>query len=217
MKSFIVMGCGRFGESCAKTLVELDNEVLVIDEDYDKIKNISNDVTTAIQCDIMDEMAMKEIGLSNFDVAIISIGSSLTAAIMGTMLAKEAGVKYILAKAPSLREGSILKKVGADKIIYPERDMAKRVAHNLTSKNILDFFQISPKYSMVEQKIHDDWVNLDLEELKIRKRYGVTVVAVERGGDIIVSPSSDLQLMEGDILVIIGSNEQINKIEKSHE
>ena len=137
MKSFIVMGCGRFGESCAKTLMELDNEVLVIDEDYDKIKNISNDVTTAIQCDIMDEMAMKEIGLSNFDVAIISIGSSLTAAIMGTMLAKEAGVKYILAKAPSLREGSILKKVGADKIIYPERDMAKRVAHNLTSKNIL--------------------------------------------------------------------------------
>ncbi|EGS30497.1 TrkA N-terminal domain protein [Peptoniphilus sp. oral taxon 375 str. F0436] len=216
MKSFIVMGCGRFGESCAKTLVELDNEVLVIDEDYDKIKNISNDVTTAIQCDIMDEMAMKEIGLSNFDVAIISIGSSLTAAIMGTMLAKEAGVKYILAKAPSLREGGILKKVGADKIIYPERDMAKRVAHNLTSKNILDFFQISPKYSMVEQKIHDDWVNLDLEELKIRKRYGVTVVAVERGGDIIVSPSSDLQLMEGDILVIIGSNEQINKIEKGH-
>lgn len=216
MKSFIVMGCGRFGESCAKTLMELDNEVLVIDEDYDKIKNISNDVTTAIQCDIMDEMAMKEIGLSNFDVAIISIGSSLTAAIMGTMLAKEAGVKYILAKAPSLREGSILKKVGADKIIYPERDMAKRVAHNLTSKNILDFFQISPKYSMVEQKIHDDWVNLDLKELKIRKRYGVTVVAVERGGDIIVSPSSDLQLMEGDILVIIGSNEQINKIEKGH-
>lgn len=216
MKSFIVMGCGRFGESCAKTLMELDNEVLVIDEDYDKIKNISNDVTTAIQCDIMDEMAMKEIGLSNFDVAIISIGSSLTAAIMGTMLAKEAGVKYILAKAPSLREGSILKKVGADKIIYPERDMAKRVAHNLTSKNILDFFQISPKYSMVEQKIHDDWVSLDLEELKIRKRYGVTVVAVERGGDIIVSPSSDLQLMEGDILVIIGSNEQINKIEKGH-
>ena len=217
MKSFIVMGCGRFGESCAQTLMDLDNEVLVIDEDYDKIKNISNDVTTAIQCDITDELAMKEIGLSNFDVAIISIGSSLTAAIMGTMLAKEAGVKYILAKAPSLREGNILKKIGADKIIYPERDMARRVAHNLTSKNILDFFQISPKYSMVEQKIHDDWINLNLQELKIRKRYGVTVVAVERKGDIIVSPSSDLKLMEGDILVIIGSNEQINKIEKSHE
>ncbi|WP_072469159.1 potassium channel family protein [Urinicoccus massiliensis] len=217
MKSFIVMGCGRFGESCAQTLMDLDNEVLVIDEDYDKIKNISNDVTTAIQCDITDELAMKEIGLSNFDVAIISIGSSLTAAIMGTMLAKEAGVKYILAKAPSLREGNILKKIGADKIIYPERDMARRVAHNLTSKNILDFFQISPKYSMVEQKIHNDWINLNLEELKIRKRYGVTVVAVERKGDIIVSPSSDLKLMEGDILVIIGSNEQINKIEKSHE
>lgn len=217
MKSFIVMGCGRFGKSCAQTLMDLDNEVLVIDADYDKIKNISNDVTTAIQCDITDELAMKEIGLSNFDVAIISIGSSLTAAIMGTMLAKEAGVKYVLAKAPSSREGNILKKVGADKIIYPERDMARRVAHNLTSKNILDFFQISPKYSMVEQKIHDDWVNLNLEELRIRKRYGVTVVAVERKGDIIVSPSSDLKLMEGDILVIIGSNEQINKIEKSHE
>ncbi|VFB16465.1 Ktr system potassium uptake protein A [Urinicoccus massiliensis] len=217
MKSFIVMGCGRFGKSCAQTLMDLDNEVLVIDADYDKIKNISNDVTTAIQCDITDELAMKEIGLSNFDVAIISIGSSLTAAIMGTMLAKEAGVKYILAKAPSSREGNILKKVGADKIIYPERDMARRVAHNLTSKNILDFFQISPKYSMVEQKIHDDWVNLNLEELRIRKRYGVTVVAVERKGDIIVSPSSDLKLMEGDILVIIGSNEQINKIEKGHE
>ena len=203
MKSFIVMGCGRFGKSCAQTLMDLDNEVLVIDADYDKIKNISNDVTTAIQCDITDELAMKEIGLSNFDVAIISIGSSLTAAIMGTMLAKEAGVKYILAKAPSLREGNILTKIGADKIIYPERDMARRVAHNLTSKNILDFFQISPKYSMVEQKIHDDWVNLNLEELKIRKRYGVTVVAVERKGDIIVSPSSDLKLMEGDILVCL--------------
>lgn len=216
MKSFIVMGCGRFGQTCAKTLESLGNEVMVVDENYDKIKHIGDAVTVAVQCDITDEQAMEEIGLSNFDVAIIAIGSSITAAIMGTMLAKEAGIPYILSKAPSPREGAILQKVGADKIIYPEVDMAIRVAHNLTSKNILDYFQISPKYSMVEEKIHGSWVGHSLEDLDIRNKMEITVVAVERGDDIIVSPAGDTVLEDGDILVVLGTNEKVKELEEKH-
>ncbi len=216
MKSFVIMGCGRFGNTVATTLAELGNEVLVVDENYDKVRAISDEVTTAVQCDIMDEAEVADLGLKNFDVAVIAIGSNLEASVMGTLAAKEAGIDYIVAKATTLRQGNILEKLGAHKIIYPERDMAYRVAHNLTSKNILDYIQISSEFSMIETTVPRDWVNKSLAELDVRNSYGVSVVAIERDRDIIVSPYADEVLQEHDLVVILGSDERVREVERAN-
>lgn len=134
MKSFAIIGCGRFGSAVARTLHELGNEVLAIDGDPDVVETISPNVTHAVQADVMDESVMKELGLKNFDVVIVSIGTDLQASIMATLIVKELGVKQVVTKAQSELHGKVLKKIGADKVIYPERDMGIRVAHNLTSK-----------------------------------------------------------------------------------
>lgn len=214
MKSFVVIGCGRFGSTIAATLTELGNEVLAVDEDYEKVNDVSDRVTTAVQCNIMDEGEVEDLGLKNFDVAVIGIGSNIEAAIMATIVAKEAGIPKILCKALSPRMGSILKKLGADNIIYPERDMAIRVAHNLTKKNILDYIQISPEFSIIEIKTPGSWTGKSLVDLDVRNKFGVTVVAVERGKEIIVSPYADEVLRADDVLIILGTDEDVKKLEK---
>lgn len=197
MKSYIVFGCGKFGSSAAKTLSELGNEVMVVDINLDSIEEIADYVTTAIQCDVMDENATSEMGLKNFDAAVVAIGTNFEAAIMSTVLAKEAGIEYIVAKATSNRQALILKKLGADKIIFPERDMGVRVAHNLSASNLMDFIQLSPDYSIAEFLCPVTWVGKNLKQLNVRSKYKVTVLAIERGNDDIkIDPYPDSLLQE---------------------
>ncbi|MDO5713701.1 MAG: TrkA family potassium uptake protein [Tissierellia bacterium] len=217
MKSFVVIGCGRFGSTVATTLTELGNEVLAVDESYEKVNDISDEVTTAVQCNIMDEGEVEDLGLKNFDVAIVAIGSNIEASIMATIMAKEAGIEYILCKALTKRMGSILLKLGADNIIYPERDMALRVAHNLTKKNILDYIQISPDFSLMETKPLPSWVGKSIEQLDIRNKYGVTIVAIERGKDVIVSPYAGELLKSDDVVVILGPDDKVKDLEEKND
>lgn len=212
MKSFAVIGCGRFGSAVARTLFDLGNEVLAIDGDMDVVDNIAGQVTHAIQADVMDEGVLRELGLSNFDVAIVSIGSDLQASIMATLIVKELGVNKIVAKAQSELHGKVLKKIGADKVIFPERDMGVRVAHNLTSNSIVDYIELSPDYSILEIEAVPKWYNKTLEELKLRNKYKVTVMAVKRGEEVNVSPGPSYQIHDGDILVALGASEAINHI-----
>ncbi|MGM0396242.1 MAG: potassium channel family protein [Bacillota bacterium] len=212
MKSFAVIGCGRFGSAVAKTLYDLGNEVLAIDGNMDVVDEIAGHVTHAIQADVMDEGVLRELGLSNFDVAVVSIGSDLQASIMATLIVKELGVEKIIAKAQSELHGKVLKKIGADKVVFPERDMGVRVAHNLTSNSIVDFIELSPDYSILEIEAIPKWYNKSLEELKLRNKYKVTVMAVKKGVDIKVSPGPKYQIEEGDILVALGSSQAISDI-----
>jgi len=130
VKQFVVIGCGRFGSSIARTLSSLGYEVLAIDIDGERVQDISEEVTYAVQADVTDENVLKELGIGNFDAAIISIGSNYQASIMATLIAKELGVKRVVAKAHDILHGKVLSKIGADKVVYPERDMGVRVAHN---------------------------------------------------------------------------------------
>jgi trk system potassium uptake protein TrkA len=212
MKSFAVIGCGRFGSAVAKTLFDLGNEVLAIDGDMDVVDNIAGHVTHAIQADVMDEGVLKELGLSNFDVAIVSIGSDLQASIMATLIVKELGVNKIVAKAQSELHGKVLKKIGADKVIFPERDMGVRVAHNLTSNSIVDYIELSPDYSILEIEAIPKWYERNLEELRLRNKYKVTVMAIKRGEEVNVSPGPKFQIQKGDILVALGASEAIDHI-----
>ncbi|HZH93892.1 MAG TPA: TrkA family potassium uptake protein [Tissierellaceae bacterium] len=218
MKSFAVIGCGRFGSAVAKTLFELGNEVLAIDGDMDVVDNIAGHVTHAMQADVMDEGVLKELGLGNFDVVVISIGSDLQASIMATLIVKELGVGKIVAKAQSELHGKVLKKIGADKVIFPERDMGIRVAHNLASNSIVDYIELSPDYSIMEIEAVSKWYDKTLEELRLRNKYHVTVMAIKRGEDVSVSPGPTYKIHRGDILVALGSTDAINDIaEKAGE
>lgn len=215
MKQYVVIGCGRFGSNVARTLNSLGNEVLAIDIDHEKIQYISKEVTYGVQADVTDENALRGLGIGGFDVAIVSIGSNYQASIMATLMAKELGVNRVIAKADDALHGKVLSKIGADKVIYPERDMGIRVAHNLVSSNILDFIELSPDYSILEVTALDQWANKTLKELKLPSKYGINVMAIKREKDINVSPYADDIILKNDILVVIGNTLDIKKIEQS--
>lgn len=213
MKSFVVIGLGRFGSSVATTLYNLGNEVMAVDMDPDVVQEISEHVTHAVIADALDDSALHELGLSNFDVVIISIASNIEASIMATLTAKEMGAKRVVAKAQSNVHGKVLTKVGADRIVFPERDMGARVAHNLTSSNILDFIELSPEYYIIEIATLKRWIDKSLSELRLRNKYGVNVLAIKRGSSLRISPGAEEVVRQGDILVVIGDSEDIRKIE----
>ncbi|MGF7059556.1 potassium channel family protein [Brassicibacter mesophilus] len=214
MKQFVVIGCGRFGTSVAKTLYSQGFDVLAIDKDPEIIQEISDSVTHAVQADGIDENTLKSLGLRNFDVAVISIGSDLQASIMATLIAKELGVQTVIAKAQNDIHGKVLYKIGADRVVFPERDMGVRVAHNLVSSNILDYVELSPDYSIVEISAIEEWEGKTLKELRLPTRYGVNVMAIKQGKDINISPYADDVINHGDILIVIGNIEQLATLER---
>ena len=213
-KQFIVIGLGRFGTSVAETLYALGNDVLAVDIDEERVQNVADRVTHAVQVDANDEASLRALGIGNFDVAIISIGSDIQANILSTLLVKEMNVKHIISKANNAMHAKVLYKIGANRVIFPERDMGIRVAHNLCSSSILDYIELSPDFSIAEIVTPNDWVGASLKDLNLRVRYGINVVAIKRDNDINVSPSADEVITEGDIIVAIGGTAELNSIER---
>lgn len=213
-KQFIVIGLGRFGTSVAETLYALGNDVLAVDIDEERVQNIADRVTHAVQVDANDEASLRALGIGNFDVAIISIGSDIQANILSTLLVKEMNVKHIITKANNAMHAKVLYKIGANRVIFPERDMGIRVAHNLCSSSILDYIELSPDFSIAEIVTPKDWVGSSLKDLNLRVRYGINVVAIKRDNDINVSPSAEEIITEGDIIVAIGGTAELNSIER---
>ena len=214
MKNYVVIGCGRFGSSVAKTLYSLGHEVLAIDKNEEKIQNIAEQVTHAVEADCTDENVLKSLGIRNFDVAVISIGSDIQSSIMATLICKELGVQYVLCKAQNELQAKVLYKIGADRVVFPERDMGIRVAHNLVSQNVLEYIELDPHYSIAEIVAPSKWIGKTIGTLDLRANYGINVMAVKQGININISPEADDVLKAGDILVVIGKNEQINKVEE---
>jgi len=212
-RQFIVIGLGRFGTSVAETLYSLGNDVLAVDFDEEVVQNISDKVTHAVQVDANDENSLRALGIRNFDCAVISIGTNIQSSILATLLVKELGVKYVITKATNALHAKVLYKIGANRVVFPERDMGVRVAHNLVSSNILDYIELSPDYSIAEVISPEEWHNKTLRELNIRAQYGINVMAIKRNNDIDVSPSADNIIEPGDIIVAIGSIEELNKLE----
>ncbi|HBM75985.1 MAG TPA: potassium transporter Trk [Clostridiaceae bacterium] len=211
-KQFVVIGLGRFGSSVARTLYALGNDVLAIDISEAAVQEISDSVTHAVQADGTDENVLKSTGIRNFDVAVIGMGDDVQGSIMATLLVKELGVKYVVAKAQSEIHAKVLYKIGADRVVFPERDMGTRVAHNLASSNILDYIELSPDYSIAEIAAIPDWVGKSLRELNMRSKYGMNVMAIKRNGDINISPGADDVILKDDVIVVIGGNEELNEI-----
>lgn len=212
-KQFIVIGLGKFGQSVAKTLYQLGYDVLAVDDDEAIVQEISDQVTHAVQMDATDEYSLRTLGIRNFDVAVVSIGTNVQSSIMVTLNLKEAGVKKVIAKGNNEMHAKLLRKIGADRVILPEADMGVRVAHNLVSSNILDFIELSPDYSIVEISVPTQWIGKTIKDLDARAKYGINIMAIKSDLDINISPVATDVIGDNNILVVIGSIEDLAKIE----
>ncbi len=213
-KQFVVIGCGRFGSSVALKLTELGSEVMVVDNNEDTIQSISDKVIHAVQADATDENSINALGIRNFDVAIITIGSNIQSSILVTLMVKELGVKHIIAKAMNELHAKVLYRIGADRVVFPEREMGVRIAKNLVSSNILEYIELAPDYSIVEVVALDQWVGKSLIDLNMRANYGINVMAIKQGTEIDIAVYANTVIAEGDVLVVIGHNDDLKKIER---
>lgn len=209
----IVFGLGKFGKTVATKLHDQGIEVMAVDKNYDLIQEVANRVTVAVQCDFMDEDAMAELGISNFDMAVVSTGQSLEASIAATMAAKDNGVAKVIAKATSINQARILEKLGANQIIFPEMDMGERLARSIAGSNLLEFIHFSNEYGMIEVKARKEWIGRSLEDMDFRNTYHMNIVGIERQQDYIVTPRASEIIKEGDVLVLIGKEEHAHLVE----
>jgi len=215
MKQFAVIGLGRFGSSLARALSRMGYEVLAIDTSEENVNDITDEITYAVQMDALEENALKSMGIRNFDAVIVAIGQDIQASILVTVMLKEMGVKKVIAKAQTELHGKVLEKVGADLVVFPERDMGERLAHTLiAADNIMDLINLSPDYSIIELKTPPGFIGKTLQETALRKEYGITVIAIRRGLEVIISPEAKQTIRENDILVAIGRNEKLKRLER---
>lgn len=211
-KEFVVFGLGKFGRSIAETLASYGHNVLAIDKNEDIIQDVSPFVTHAVQADVTDIDTLRSLGIGNFDVAVISISQNMQSSIMATLLVKELGVGYVLTKAQNEIHKKVLEKIGADRVVFPEREMGNRIATSLISDNIMDFIELSRDYSIVEIMVLNEWLGKNLLEIDMRATYGINVMAIRRGDDINITPGAYEKLREGDVLVVIGAQKDLQKI-----
>ncbi|WP_438347190.1 potassium channel family protein [Paenibacillus sp. FA6] len=212
-QQFVVIGLGRFGSAVALELMALNYEVLGIDRNEEIVSNMSELLTYAVVADASDEEVLKSLGVRNFDCGIVAIGDDIQMSILATIILKELGVSKVIAKAISVLHGRALEKLGVDRIVYPERDMGIRVAHQLVTPNLLDYIELSKDYSIVEIKVPARLDGKALAEINTRVRFSCSIVALYRANGIIIAPTAMDQLRTDDIMVIIGSNENIAQLE----
>ncbi|AMM94733.1 TrkA family potassium uptake protein [Peribacillus simplex] len=208
-RQYAVIGLGRFGTSVAHRLYSAGQEVLGIDISGERVENAELSVTHAVIADTTEEETLKSIGIRNFDCVIVAIGIDMQSSILTTLLLKELGVKKVIAKALNKNHGQVLTKVGADWVIYPERDMGERVANQLLSPNMLNYIELSKEYNIEEIIVPMSMKGKSLRELDLRAKYNISVIAIVSNGEIIIAPSPDQDIHEKDMLLVVGNKEDL--------
>ncbi|MGM0471435.1 MAG: potassium channel family protein [Bacillota bacterium] len=214
MKQFVIIGLGNFGMSIAHTLVDKGYEILAIDKDEEPVQKMADVVTHTVQVDATNEEALRTLRVDNFDVAVVSIGDDVHANTEATLILNELGVSYIVVKAQSELHGKVLKKVGADKIVYPEHDMGRRVAYNLITSNVIDYIDVALGYSIIELQVSDKFIGSTLRELNLRAKFEVNVIAIKKEEEVNIAPSADDQIERGDVLVVMGKEEGLEELKE---
>ena len=214
MKSYIVVGLGRFGSEVARQLYRCGCEVLAIDVKSELVQQISPDVTHAAVADSRDKEVLKMLGAGDFDCAVIAIGDDLAASVLVTMNMKELGVPYWVCKAHDDLHRRVLEKLGADRVVIPEQENAARLAKSLSSPNLLDYIELSEDYSIIELPAPKSWEGKNLKELNVRAKLGVNILAVRRSGKMDVSPAADFTFQSGDIVVVLGDTKALDAVQK---
>lgn len=213
MKNFLVIGMGELGKHLAEKLNELGNEVCVVDNSPEKINMMSNTFTNAFVGDCTQEVTLRELGINNYDVCVVAIGQNFQASLEITSHLKELGAKFILSKATSEIQSKFLRMAGANDIIYPEKDIAEKIAVTYNAQNLFDYIEVTEKCGIYEIKALNCWVNKSLVELDIRNKYNVNIIAVRKQNEVIL-PTADYVFNGDDHVFVIGDTSNINKITK---
>ena len=209
-----IVGLGVFGVSMALKLIDEGAEVFAIDKEEEKVRKYANFVTHAVAADVTDRDAMESIGIRNADVAVITTASNITMSVMGTMILKELGIPNEIAKAKDEMHGRILQAVGASRVVYPEKEAGERLAHSILSNNFIDLIELDPRFSILEIKAPEKVVGRTLKQIDVRAKYGVNIVAVKSGSNWILTPGANDIIKQNDILVAIGSNEDLERFKE---
>ena len=211
-KQYAVFGLGSIGESVAIALQGLGCEVIVVDDDMERIEDIANSVSYAMKADFGDPDVVRSLGTKNLDGVVVAVADNMEASIMATLVCKEIGVPYVISKAKNDLHATVLKKIGADAIIFPEKEMGVRLAKNLMSANFADWIALSPDYSLVETVIPRGWIGKSLQDLDVRRKYGINVVGIKVGEDVEVNPNPEKALEDGMVMILVGANKDLENI-----
>ncbi len=214
MKSYLVIGLGRFGQALARQLCALGAEVLAIDVRSDLVQQVANDVTHAVVGDGQDKEVLRALGVRNFDCAIIAIGDDLAASVLVTMNLKELEVPYIVCKAHDETHRRVLEKLGVDRVVIPEQEHAQRLARSLHALTVLYDIELSEDYGILEVPAPKTWVGKTIRELNVRAKLGVNIIAVESGSETNVAPGADYRIQAGDIMVVLGDSYALEAVQK---
>jgi trk system potassium uptake protein TrkA len=212
MKQYLIIGAGRFGSSIAKNLFKKGNEVMMIDESEDAIAQVMEFTTTSMIGNCNDERFISSIGVRNFDVVIIAFASDIAASILLATLLKEAGAKRLISKAKNELQGKVLTKMGVDQVVYPERDMGKRIADSLSSSSVLEHIELSADYGILEFKAKPEWHGKNIGTINFRRNFGWNVIAVKENDELNVSPDADTIITKTSTIIAIGKSNSINKL-----
>lgn len=212
--SVLVIGLGRFGTAAARELMALGHEVLAVDDSEEKVNEIAPDVTHAVELDASDEQALRDAGAGDFEHAIVAISSNTEASIFATMALKNLGVRNVVAKAATNLHGKILERVGASRVVYPEREMGQRVAHSFSIPHVLDYLDIAPRFGIVRARPPESFVGRTFRELDLSARLSLTPIAVRRGNNVTVNPHPDDRIGADDQLILIGTDEKLELLER---
>ncbi len=214
MKTYLVIGLGRFGAAIARQLCALGVEVLAMDIRSDLVQQVANDVTHAVVGDAQDKEVLRSLGARDFDCAVIAIGDDLAASVLVTMNLKELEVPYIVCKAHDETHRRVLEKLGVDRVVIPEQEHAQRLGRSLFSHNVLDYIELSQDYGILEVPAPKSWIGKSLKELNVRAKLGINIIAVENGSKTNVSPAGDYCVRPGDILAVLGDNYALEAVQK---
>ena len=214
MKSFLVIGLGRFGTALAQDLCRQGNEVMVVDMQEETLRAIADHVTHAVTADARDPEVLRAIGAKNFDCAIVACSSDVGDSTLITLNLKELGVPKIVCKAHDETHRRVLEKLGADQVVIPEQEQASRLARSLSSPNVLDYIELSDEYGIIEVPAPINWEGKSLRELNVRAKLGLNILAIRRGGTFNVSPAADFAFAQGDIMVVLGNSKALKKVQK---
>ncbi len=210
--SVLVLGLGRFGSAAARELMRLGHEVLAIDSNEAVINDIAPEVTHALQLDAADEQALRAVGAADFDHAIVAISSGIETSIFATMALKKLGVGNVIAKAANPLHGAILEMVGADRVVFPEREMGLRVAHSFSVHNVIDYLDVAPRFGIVKVRPPQSFIGRTIRDLDLTNRLHLTPIAVRRGDEVTVNPHRDDVLKAGDELILIGLDDRLDAL-----
>ena len=213
-KQYLIIGVGRFGSALARELEALGHEVLAVDSDEDRVAAIAPHVTNAMQMRAMDEEGMKNLGIRNFDAVIVAIGDNLQHSIMTCIMCKEMGAKYLVGKASDAMHAKVLLTLGADRVVFPERDMGVRMAHSLSSPHLLDLINLSDDYVLVSLSCPREWVGKSMREADIRRHHRVSVLAIYRGPEMSMDITADTKLRADDNLLVLGRRKDVEAVEE---